>query len=86
MTKFYVDAAGVYLGAFSGSEPPAGAIEVPTAPEDARQIWNGTAWSAVPIDVWLPVHLAGLIDAMQAEGILTAAKATSLRNRLTKAW
>ncbi len=48
MTKYYVDQVGTYLGGFEGVEPPAGLIEVPSAPESAAQIWNGTAWSALP--------------------------------------
>ena len=28
--------------------PPAGAIEVAVPPEDARQIWTGSAWAAPP--------------------------------------
>lgn len=41
--KYYVDAEGEYLGGWDAN-PPAGAIEVPTAPEDARQIWDGEVW------------------------------------------
>ncbi|WP_292565167.1 hypothetical protein [Mesorhizobium sp.] len=48
MTKFFVDGNGVYLGGFDGAEPPEGAIEVPEAPEDARQVWQNGAWSALP--------------------------------------
>lgn len=48
MTKYFVDKDGTYLGGFEGAEPPAGAIEVQEAPEDARQIWDGLAWSAAP--------------------------------------
>lgn len=48
MTRFFVDSNGAYLGGFEGLEPPAGAIEVQQAPEDARQIWQDGAWSAAP--------------------------------------
>jgi hypothetical protein len=48
-TKFFVDLAGTYIGAFDGVTPPAGAIEVPTAPVDARQVWNGEEWGPVPV-------------------------------------
>ncbi|MFC3706036.1 DUF4376 domain-containing protein [Devosia honganensis] len=41
--KYYVDAAGAYLGGWDAN-PPAGAIEVPAPPEDARQVWGGEAW------------------------------------------
>lgn len=44
-TKFYVKNDGkTYLGGFDGAEPPAGSIEVSSAPTDARLEWNGTAW------------------------------------------
>ena len=47
MTKYFVDHAGNYIGAFDGAEPPKGAIEVPSAPEDARQPWLGDSWGSV---------------------------------------
>lgn len=59
-TKYYVDHHGNYLGGFSGSEPPSGSIEVATAPNDARQKWNGTVWlpyqaedDSIPTSIWL---------------------------------
>lgn len=48
MTNYFVDANGNYLGGFDGAEPPEGAIEVPAAPDDARQLWQNGAWSALP--------------------------------------
>ena len=50
-TKYYVTDEGKYIGAFDGVEPPDSAVEVPSAPQDARQIWNGTSWGAIPEDV-----------------------------------
>lgn len=47
MTQFFVDQNGNYLGGFDGVDPPEGAIEVPTAPDDARQKWSGSAWLPV---------------------------------------
>ena len=47
-TKYYVDQNGVYQGGWQGEDQPTGLVEVATAPEDARQVWNGTAWSNVP--------------------------------------
>ncbi|TIP46136.1 MAG: hypothetical protein E5X77_17615 [Mesorhizobium sp.] len=47
MTKYFVDENGGYIGGYDGAEPPAGATEVPTAPDDARQVWQDGAWSAV---------------------------------------
>jgi hypothetical protein len=51
--KHYVDADGVYLGGFDGVAPPAGAVQVPSAPGDARQTWSfGSGdWSAAPAPV-----------------------------------
>ncbi|MER9178931.1 hypothetical protein [Mesorhizobium sp. M0767] len=45
MTKYFVDASGKYLGGWDGSEPPLGAIEVPSAPENVSQLWAGNAWA-----------------------------------------
>lgn len=49
-TKHYVTSEGVYIGGFGdGAEPPAGAIEVSTAPDHAAQLWlNGTWLAYVP--------------------------------------
>ncbi|TJW57453.1 MAG: hypothetical protein E5X59_01230 [Mesorhizobium sp.] len=49
MTKYFVDGDGVYIGGFDGAKPPNGAIEVPDAPQDASQTWDGHAWGAVPV-------------------------------------
>lgn len=51
MTKFFVDQAGNYLGAFDGAEPPDESIEVPSAPGDARQLWLADRWSDIPLTV-----------------------------------
>ena len=51
MTKYFVDQAGNYIGAFDGAEPPAGSVEVPSAPSDARQPWTGSGWGAIPVSV-----------------------------------
>lgn len=42
-TKYYVDGSGNYLGGFDAN-PPEGAIEVSSAPDDAKQHWNGSSW------------------------------------------
>lgn len=47
MTKYFVDQAGNYIGAFDGAEPPANSIEVPSAPSDARQSWTGIGWGEI---------------------------------------
>ena len=45
-TKFYVDDQGVYLGGFSEGNPsiPAGAIEVPSPPDQADKTWDGSSF------------------------------------------
>lgn len=76
MTRFFVDANGKYLGGFDGAEPPVGAIEVPDAPANAAQKWNGAGWDAVPDAVSAAQTLvetdAGMIRL--AEDIFTALK------------
>lgn len=47
MTKYFVDLSGKYIGAFDGAEPPAGSVEVPSAPADARQPWTGDHWGEI---------------------------------------
>lgn len=70
MTKAYVTAEGVYLMSFDGDVPPptVDAIEVPTAPSDARQIWDFVAeeWGAVP-----PPTPAPTVPRIYAVAILT---------------
>ena len=83
MTKYYVDPDGVYLGGFSmpkssGKEPkhpkvPTGAIEVPTPPGDARQLWANAAWGEAPPRAPSPrdefrsrVQVAASLDDIQA--------------------
>ena len=49
---FYADAEGHFLYGWIGENPeppPAGAIEVPSAPDDVRQIWNGTIWEPLTV-------------------------------------
>lgn len=47
MTKYFVTPHGEYIGGFDGAEPPANSIEVPSAPDDARQPWLGDSWGPV---------------------------------------
>lgn len=54
--KFYVDAEGNYVGAFEGIDPPEGSVEVPSAPADARQVWDGEEWGPVPPPLRLSWH------------------------------
>lgn len=50
--RYFVNAAGTFLGGFGpGVIPPTGATEVP-APTDARQVWQNGAWQAPPALRW----------------------------------
>lgn len=54
-TEYFVDANGAYLGAFvDGATSPEGAVNAPYAPDDARQVWDGSAWSAIPTPAPVP--------------------------------
>lgn len=49
--KYYVDGQGRYLGGWDDDlTPPAGAIEVPAPPADARQPWLGESWGSVRVE------------------------------------
>ena len=74
-TKYYVDAAGGYLGGFVGAEPPAGAIEVAEPPANGSDIWDGKQFKPAPPTVpervpMLSAHLellaAGWMPAIDA--------------------
>lgn len=79
MTKFYVDQSGAYLGAWTGPiievenviaefdhpDVPVGALEVPTGPGRATDIWTDGAWVEVPI---VPIS----VTPLQARKALTA--------------
>ena len=44
--KYYCDVDGKYLGGWDDEVPgPGGSTEVPTAPGNSKQVWNGTTWS-----------------------------------------
>lgn len=47
--KYFIDDTGKYLGGWEFNQPE-GAIEVPYAPYDARQIWLGDKWGDIPTD------------------------------------
>ena len=67
----YVDADGKYLGSWQEPLlPPAGAIAVPSAPVDARQVWDGTRWSDPPVDP-APLTVEALAAALEKKGHLT---------------
>lgn len=70
-TQYYVNNGGAYLGGFAGNtfKVPAGAIEVPSAPKDARALWDGAKWNE-PIltveekEVKLGVTLEAKVEAL----------------------
>lgn len=89
--KFFRSPAGAFYGAYDGPASPgqagfpypADAVAVAVAPVDGRQTWTGAAWSdpaALPAPK--PDDAVLLIDALAAEGVVTAAKATALKSRL----
>jgi len=43
MMRYFVDSNGRYLGGWDSSGPYHG-VEVKSAPDDARDIWNGEHW------------------------------------------
>lgn len=74
-TQYFVDGEGNYIGGFDGVEPPDGSIEVPSAPEDARQVWSNGAWGPIPVTVpdrvssrqfKLQLLASGLLDQVEA--------------------
>jgi hypothetical protein len=64
--KFFVDVDGVWIGCFWGGEPENG-IEVSSAPQDARQIWNFTTHEYGPI----PIDPAERVPAILAQARLS---------------
>ena len=48
-TKYFIDTANNYLGAFD-SVAPDGGIEVGSAPDNASATWNGSSWDE-PVEV-----------------------------------
>ena len=84
MTKYYVDPNGKYLGGFDGgvdeggveiehTDVPKGAVAVPAPPEDARQTWDGAAWSAAPAGDPDPLDAEELYDMLVAKGVVAEA-------------
>jgi hypothetical protein len=70
MTMYYVDKNSKFAGVFVGHndhngtyvspEVPEGLVEVPSAPLDARQVWENGAWANLPRDVVIKDRLAVL--------------------------
>lgn len=77
--RHYADAAGRFVGSFADVDPaalPAGAIEVPDPPDDARDVWTGAAWDSAGRPAPDPVGdryagdavFAALVDELAATG------------------
>lgn len=45
--KYFVDSQGRYLGGWM-ENPPAGSLEIPFPPDDARCPWLGDRWGEIP--------------------------------------
>lgn len=85
MTRYFTDAAGAYLGGYDG--PPEGLpahlqgqTEVPTAPENAAQIWTGSGWGPVPPDTApasLEARLGAVEELLEEKSVFTRAERQS---------
>lgn len=78
-TKYYVDMDGKYLGGFSDGNAsiPQGAIEVPSAPADARQSYANGVWSAPPPPIIPTITTRQFLIAAAANGLITWEEAKS---------
>lgn len=56
---------GEFVGTFIGAELPIGCVSVPSAPDDARQIWNFDTQEWGPVPVTVPQEITAL------DGLLT---------------
>lgn len=80
--KSYVDGAGKYLGQYSDTALPFGAVEVPVAPDDGSQTWDdvGKVWSAAPFVV-VPVSEGEIVlEALKTSGALNDAQIATARS------
>ncbi|KQZ96846.1 hypothetical protein ASD74_06210 [Rhizobium sp. Root564] len=76
--RFFVDKEGAYIGSYDGPTenlPPelSAGVEVPTSPQDARQVWKDGAWLPFTPEVVLsPVTRRQLRLTLVREGIALA--------------
>jgi hypothetical protein len=77
MSKFFIDQNSKYIGGFDGATPPANAIEIPSAPEHAENIWDGTSW------VKSPAQIIQELEAAVDKHIDSVAKADKWDSRIT---
>ena len=85
-TKHYVDVDGRYLGGYDGAAPPAGAVEVLSAPSDAAQVWSGSAWGALTDAqraARLSLSASDFFIALGAQSIVDFSGRTSTTKRWT---
>lgn len=79
MTTIYaIDESGRYIGAFVGIDPPEGAVIVPTAPDDARQTWNGEGWSPIPDPVPSVITRRQCARELFARSMITGTEAIAM--------
>lgn len=83
MTQYFVDNTGKYLGGFDGVEPPVGSIEVPFAPDDARQLWQNGAWQPYTPD-YSAFDAAELNRALTEPGSIVRALALIMFDEINK--
>ena len=86
MTSYFVDAEGKYLGGFDGAEPPAGAIEVPSAPSHASDTWNGQEFVPATPVVTVPQEVSrrrGLEALFKMYGLKDVDIEAAIANHLT---
>ncbi|MEH3125574.1 hypothetical protein [Agrobacterium cavarae] len=76
--RFFIDHDGKYLGSFDGPDEVmpaamAAGLEVPTSPQDARQVWKDGAWQPydppAPVSVLYPVHLWERMTQSEADAV-----------------
>ncbi|MQB19661.1 hypothetical protein DXT90_03325 [Agrobacterium tumefaciens] len=93
--KYFVSPEGLYLGAWDGyraddgsfvaPEYPANGIEVPSPPDDGRQLWKDGEWLPFrpppPIAVIYPVNLWERMTKDEADAVGSAMAEQDFRTR-----
>lgn len=80
VTRYYVDAAGRYLGGFEGAEPPAGSVEIDAPPQHGSQVRDMTTgqWSAyTPPQIWTSLEFIERFTDAEQVAIVTAAQSSA---------
>lgn len=78
MTRYFVEADGTYIGGFDVEADdlpgllPAGAVEIPEAPEHAAQLWNfaTSTFNPPPAPERRPLTADELFDVLKTKGVL----------------